>query len=94
MGTYKLSPIAEEDLEEIFYTGVLTFGLQQADIYYDGLIDRLQKIAENPLMYPAVPEIREGYRRCTYRAHSIYYKAESDPVYIVRILQRQDVAEI
>jgi len=94
MATYKLSVEAEGDLEGIYYRGVVEFGLQQADDYYDGLVQRFQRIAEMPLMYPDVSYIREGYRRSVYGAHSIYYRNEADHILIVRIIGQQDTSSI
>ena len=37
MGSYRLSDAALADLDRIYEYGILTFGLQQADKYYDGL---------------------------------------------------------
>lgn len=94
MATYKLSLEAEGDLEGIYYTGVVGFGLQQADEYYDGLMERVQRIADTPLMYPDVSYIRAGYRRSVFGAHSIYYRIESEHVFIVRIIGQQDTGSI
>jgi len=62
MATYELSLEAEGDHEGIYYRGVLDFGLQQADDYYDRLLARFQQVADKPLVYPEVSYIREGYR--------------------------------
>lgn len=94
MATYRLSRAAESDLEDIHYIGAVTFGLAQADRYYDGLVERLQRIADAPLRYPAVPTVREGYRRGVYGAHSISYRIETDHVFVVRIINRQDTGGI
>jgi toxin ParE1/3/4 len=63
---YRLSDSAREDLENIYRYGLQTFGEQQADRYYFGLATCLERIAENPLLYPAVDYIKPGYCRCTY----------------------------
>lgn len=94
MATYKLSLEAEGDLENIYYTGVVKFGLQQADEYYDRLMERFQLIADTPLMYPDVSYISEGYRRSVFGPHSIYYRIESKHVFIVRIIGQQDTGSI
>ena len=71
MARYKLSKDAADDLKRLFRHGVLTFGLAQADRYFDALFERFDELAENPLLYRAVDEIRPGYRRCTHGAHAI-----------------------
>ena len=64
--------------------------MQQADKYYDGLLLYFQAIADSPLSYVGVDEIRAGYRRATYSSDSVYYRIEGAGVEIVRILGQQD----
>lgn len=47
-------------------------GEEQADRYYDGLVQRFARVCETPLMCQAVDEIGAGYRRSVYERHSIY----------------------
>lgn len=91
MASTCLSDNARTDLDRLYERGILTFGLQQADEYYDGLIARMQDIAAHPKLYPAVGDIREGYRRSVYGVHSIYYQIDSESVRIVRVLGREDI---
>ena len=93
MAVYDLSEEALKDLDRLYEYGVLTFGLSQADEYYDGLLLRFQEIATTPLLYPAVDHISEGYRMTVYKAHSIYYRVTDQSVYIVRLLGREDVSK-
>jgi toxin ParE1/3/4 len=62
MGSYKLSQDAKSDLKRIYRRGVLEFGEEQADKYFDALFIRLDEIAENPKQFPAVDHIKDGYR--------------------------------
>ena len=93
MGDYDLSPEAEWDLLDIDIYGLENFCLTQAEQYHEGLALRFQEIASNPLQYQAIDHTRQGYRRCVYRSHSIYYRIESQRVSIMRILGRQDTAK-
>ena len=90
MASYRLGDAALADLDRIYEYGILTFGLEQADRYFDGLVCLFQQIADSPLSHPAVDEIRAGYCRARYYANSVYYHLEGDRVDIVRILGRQD----
>ena len=90
MASYRLNREALEDLDRLYEHGVLTFGLRQADAYFDGIVNRFQKIADQPELYPAIDHIRQGYRRSVYRSHSIYYRIDPDEIVIVRILGQQD----
>jgi len=71
----------------------LTFGLRQADAYFDGIVNRFQKIADQPELYPAIDQIRQGYHRSVYKSHSIYYHINLDDIVIVRILGQQDIGK-
>jgi len=93
MASYRLNREALEDLDRLYEHGVLTFGLRQADAYFDGIVNRFQKIADQPELYPAIDHIRQGYRRSVYRSHSIYYHIDPDEIVIVRILGRQDIGK-
>jgi toxin ParE1/3/4 len=91
MVSYKLNEVAAEDLERLYENGIATFGLAQADHYYDGLIQRFHELAKTPCLWQAVDHIRVGYRRSVYVSHSIYYRIDSDNVEIMRILGREDI---
>lgn len=90
MASYRLTDQALADLDRLYEYGVVTFGLLRANEYYDGLIEHFQTLANLPLLYMAVDEIRTGYRRSVYRAHSVYYRIDDDGVEIVRVLGRED----
>ncbi len=65
------------------------FGIEQSALYRDKLKQRFLELTEAPLMYPAVDDIREGYRRSVCGVHSIYYRIHADYVEIMRVLGRQ-----
>ena len=54
MGKYKLSNVAKEDLIRIHQYGVKTFGVKQADNYFNSFFDHFDMIAERPLSFEAV----------------------------------------
>ena len=93
MATYRLTENAKEDLRRIYRRGLREYGEAQADEYYNALFDRFEEIAEQPLLYPAVDDIREGYRRSVCGVDSIYYRIEGETVEIMAIIGRQDVEE-
>ena len=85
---YKLSLEAEEDLIRIFRYGLERFGEIQATKYYFGLIENFSKIAQNPYMFPSADHIKSGYRFCTFKSDTIYYRITED-VEIMAIIGRQ-----
>ena len=91
MAIYRLSEAADSDLERLYNFGIENFGLVLADQYFDGIVDRFQRIADMPRLYPAVDDIRKGYRRSVLGSYSIYYVLIDDGVKIVRILGREDI---
>ncbi len=94
MANYSLTADAKADLRRIYREGLDKWGEAQADEYYNAFFDRFEKLCEQPLLYPAVDEIREGYRRSVCGIDSIYYRINGDSVEIMRILGRQDLAKI
>lgn len=90
MASYRLTDAALSDLDRLYEYGILTFGLKQADEYYDGLVAFFQSIGDNPLSYARVDAIRQGYRRAPYFNNSVYYRQEENEVVIVRILGREN----
>jgi toxin ParE1/3/4 len=92
---YRLSHEARMDLARIYWHGVTEFGEHQAERYYQALVARFEKITSAPFVYPAVDNIREGYRRSVCGVDSIYYRvnAQDQMVEIMRVLGRQDTSE-
>ena len=93
MGNYKLSEDAKTDLIRIHQRGVREHGQIQADKYYMAFFDRFEQLAEQPYLYQAVDDIREGYRRCVCGVDSIYYRIDGNTVEIMNIIGRQDTNE-
>jgi toxin ParE1/3/4 len=93
MAFYKLKPEAEEDLNRIWRRGVRDHGEAQADRYYYGFIKRFEQLAEEPYLYPAVDDVRHGYRRSVCGVDNVYYRVVHDGVEIMRIVGQQDIDE-
>lgn len=90
MSEYKLSRTAKDDLWRIYRYGYEQWGEKQADRYYHMLYDRFEQIAGQPHLYPAVDDIREGYRRSVCGTDAIYYRIEHGVVEIMAIIGSQD----
>ena len=91
MGTYKLTRDAKDDLIRIYQRGLREFGEVQADAYFNGLFERFEALADQPLAYPAVEDIRVGYRRSVCGEDSIYYRVQGEIVEIMAIIGQQDL---
>jgi toxin ParE1/3/4 len=93
MARYKLSNDAKNDLARIYWRGASEFGEAQAELYFEKLMQALNKIAEFPFHYPAVNHIREGYRRGVCGNESIYFRITNEDVEIMRLLQSQNLED-
>lgn len=89
--TLRITQVAGQDLDDLYSEGFTTWGEGQADRYYEGLPKRFERICENPMMYPAVDHIREGYRRSVYEKHSVYFAIVGETVEIRAVVKYQDV---
>lgn len=91
MAKYRLSNVAKEDLIRIHHYGVIRFGIQQADRYFNSFFKYFEIIAQRPYAFEAVDFIRSGYRRCICGSDSIYYRIKDEIVEIMTIVGRQDI---
>ena len=91
MVEYRLSENAKADLIRIYRRGVREFGEAQAQVYFNAFFKRFEMLAEQPLAYPAVDEIRVGYRRSVCGTDSIYYRVIGDSVEVMAIIGQQDL---
>lgn len=93
MSNYKLrvTKNAEQDLDDVYSEGFLTWGEKQADRYYDGLLARFDRMCENPMLDRVIDEIRAGYRRSIYEKHSIFFVILEDTVEVRAVVKRQDI---
>ena len=90
MAKYRLSNAAKEDLIRIHHFGVETFGMDQADKYFNTFFDYFEIIAQQPFAFESIDYVKKGYRRCPCGVDSIYYRINDDIVEIMTIIGRQD----
>jgi len=93
MGSYKLSENAKSDLKRIYIQGLSKYGEVQADKYFNEFFERFEQLAERPLLYPAVDEIRLGYRRSVCGVDSVFYRISGNSVEIMAIIGQQDTSK-
>jgi toxin ParE1/3/4 len=86
MVNFQLSKRAEKDIENIAVYTIQNFGLQQARLYRDGLFKTFDMIREFPLLGSDQSHIKHGIRRQVYESHAIYYRTDTNMVFILRIL--------
>ena len=91
MVKYRLSNEAKNDLIRIHHYGVMKFGVDQADKYFDTFFEYFDLIAKQPFSFEAVDYIKNGYRRCVCGSDSIFYRINVEFVEIMAIIGRQDI---
>jgi toxin ParE1/3/4 len=89
---YRLSGLAEQDLDEIWSYVAKDASPTTADRLIDAIIERFELLAEQPRIGRLRPEFGVGVRSFTVENYVIYYRHDRD-VLIARVLHgRRDQA--
>jgi toxin ParE1/3/4 len=89
---YRLSALAERDLEEIWSYVAEDASPETADRLIDAIVERFELLSEQPRMGRVRPEFGAGVRSFTVENHVIYYRHEG-LILIARVLNgRRDQA--
>lgn len=90
---YIISEKANIDIEKIWLYTYENWSLEQADRYYNLILDEIEFIAENFESGKPVDYIKKGYRTSLVKSHIIFYKkSKSNIVEIIRVLpQKMDI---
>ncbi|MFM2387109.1 MAG: hypothetical protein RL660_1866 [Bacteroidota bacterium] len=93
MAKYKLTNKAVEDLTSIWEYTINKWSEQQADKYYEMLLETFQEIAHDPSVGKTYNGIRDDLFGLKANRHVIFYrKADKDYIEITRILhERMDL---
>ena len=92
MAVYSLSRRAAIDLGGIHEYTTLNFGLAQAQRYLNGMHQRFEDLARQPMLGRSADQLAPDLRRYEYRSHVVFYMAAHEGVLIVRVLhQSMDV---
>ena len=91
--SYRISEKAVDDLENIWTYTLHKWSIEQADRYYNLIINEIEFIAKNFLTGKSMDHIKIGYRASIVKSHLIFYrKSEDNKVEVIRILnQRMDI---
>jgi len=90
---YLISKKAVGDIEDIWSSTLKKWSIEQADRYYELIINEIIFTADNYMTGKSIAHIRNGYRVTKIKSHLIFYKkAENDMIEVIRILhQRMDI---
>jgi toxin ParE1/3/4 len=87
---YRLSPLAEADLEDIWLYTRKHWSLAQADRYHHDLIAGIESLAKG-IKVGRKADIRAGYFKYSVGQHLIFYRQTDVGLDVIRILhQRMD----
>ncbi|MCH7396858.1 type II toxin-antitoxin system RelE/ParE family toxin [Belliella sp. DSM 107340] len=87
---YQISKEATKDLEEIWIYTFENWPFEQANRYYNLLLDEIEFISENPKSGKDFGYIREGYLRTRVKSHFIFYKVvpRENLIEVIRVLHQ------
>lgn len=82
---YRLSRKAEEDILDIYLSGAVAFGQDQAERYHAGLEQAFVFLADFPRAALERPELGRSSRVHSYKSHIIIYRLDGADIFIQRI---------
>ena len=86
---FKLTKAALADLMGVGRYTEATWGRAQRDRYLGMLDEAFRLVAEDSTRGVRCDEVRPGYRKHFVGRHVVYYRAEAETVWIVRILHER-----
>src|SRR5690554_6000859 len=87
---YSISEQAISDLNNIWIYTFHKWSKNQADRYYDLIVEAIDFIADNFMIGKSAEQTRKNYRYIKIKSHLIFYrKVENETVEIVRILHQK-----
>ena len=91
---YLISQLAGQDLENIWLYTFENWSSEQADRYFELVMNEIEYISNNPDSGSDFSSVRKGYFRSRIKSHFIFYRLnkKNNLVEIIRILhQRMDI---
>jgi len=85
---YRLSTRAEEDLLQVFLSGLELFGLRQAELYQKEIKRVIEILSENPRLARLRPELSGEVRVHPVKSHLVVYETDNNDkdIFILRII--------
>jgi toxin ParE1/3/4 len=87
-GLYRLSPLAEADLEEIWSYTVARWSLEQAESYHALIVAAFDGLAAGTKRGSPV-DIRAGYLKYAVGSHLVFYRASEAGIDVMRLLHQR-----
>lgn len=89
--SYKISKEVQKDIQNIWLYTFETWSIEQADRYYNLLLDEIEYLAENPTSGKDYSYVREGYFCSRVKSYFIFYKINTKEckIEVIRVLHQQ-----
>lgn len=93
MAEYIISEKALEDLNNIWIYTAENWSIEQANRYYNLIVDEIEYVSENFEITKDFETVRKDYRYSKVKSHLVFYKKpENTEMEVVRILhERMDI---
>lgn len=89
MMQYRLSKLAKKDLEDIWKYTAENWSINQANKYYEIIINECLFITENQHIGRSIIHIKPLHRIRQIKSHIIVYKIKNDQIWVDRILHKR-----
>lgn len=83
------SPLAEDDLLDIWQYSYDKWGVDKAAEYLMQLNTGMQGLTSNPMLGKSRDVVRRGYRSIQINRHVIYFRRQGNTIDIVRVLHER-----
>ena len=87
MASYRLSPLAESDLEQIWLYTLNEWSLDQANRYYEQIIDTIEELASGHKQGRDV-DVRDGYLKYPVGRHFVFFRRSDSTTDGIRVLHQ------
>lgn len=91
---FRISHLAELDLEQIWLYTFDNWSQRQADKYYKTLIHAIEEICNHPELGKNLDHIKKGHRMLQVKSYTVIYKVSNETIWIDRILHKSMDIEI
>ena len=86
---FKVSKLAQKDLEDIWVFTFQNWSKLQADKYYEILVSEIDKIYKYPEIGRKIDAVKIGHRIRRIKSHVKVYKVIKNKIWVDRILHKQ-----
>ena len=89
--THEISIEAQIDIENIWLYTFERWSLEQADRYFNLILDEIEYLTQNPTSGKDIQHLRKGYYQAKVKSHFIFYRInlEENKLEIIRVLHQQ-----